>query len=220
MAKPTESYTWATDATYDADAAANKVEPGSTQRANGFERGEEPGAQHVNYHLNALGEWLGYLDVANPADPIVIMGSKLVPVDPSEWVISDLVATAVANDAQGYIRLDSELLKTGMVISKIEVLVQPGAARSTTNRIILFASRLLLDWGNPTVSSGTNLSPVGTPEDDGSTDIQAIDFVLTALPITYSEDQPLAILVQAGNDAGTNNDVIWALRITWAVSAP
>jgi len=60
--KPVSDFTWATDATYDADAAANKLEPPTVLREEGWERGEEPGAQHANHVLNAHGQWHGWAE--------------------------------------------------------------------------------------------------------------------------------------------------------------
>lgn len=64
MARPGTVATWATDTNYTGGPAvgtATKVDPTSPKRAQGWQPAEEPGAQHFNWQLNLVGQWLDWL---------------------------------------------------------------------------------------------------------------------------------------------------------------
>lgn len=174
MAEPTESYDFATDAAYDADAAANKIDLPSILREEGFERGEEPGAQHMNHLLNSFGKWLDWLrammdgteDLDTPPARTVIYHPSIFRPFILSGAGSD-VLLSVAGAGTGY-RLsitDSNvaiamplngLLPFGAGVTSIDLLIRP-STKSTTGRFSVHAVQPTFD-GSPAIGSHTEVA--------------------------------------------------------------
>lgn len=65
MAKPVQVPTWATDTNYSTGAFSGtptKTEPSTPKKARGWDPGEKPGAQSLNWWKNLTGAWLDFLN--------------------------------------------------------------------------------------------------------------------------------------------------------------
>ncbi len=230
MAEPTQDYDFATDATYDADAAANKIAPPTILREEGWERGEEPGAQHLNYIVNALGQWMDWtramfaatedLD-ATPSRTIAIAGAAFNTGDLTagpRWVTSADPRgqlTSVADSARAYLDL-RPYLPHGAVLTRVRVLATPGAARGSGFRVLVGLASFVPDFATPAAPSGAAL--FGS-DDGGAATITAIDS--GALSVTISSTTAYILEVVGGNDGGAhNNDVLWGVQLTFSDPGP
>lgn len=137
MAKPTTDPTWATDAAYDADAEPNKIEPPTVLREEGWERGEEPGAQHANYILGAHGAHIDYIHSILEADDahaipdvdraLVIHGSIFSPVrlggTPPLPAFNGSGAWEITDDDQGLWAPLNRIVPFGAQIAGVDLLM-------------------------------------------------------------------------------------------------
>lgn len=94
MTKPSEIVTWATDANYAADGDSwggtpTKVDPGAARRAEGIEPDTFP-AQWMNYHLNALGKHVEYVEGVLEATDTIPSATRtfVLPASAMQWIAS------------------------------------------------------------------------------------------------------------------------------------
>lgn len=226
--KPTSNYEWATDAAYDSDAAPNKIEPPSVLRENGWERGEEPGAQHVNEVLNAHGEWHGWaeasiddLGVATDAletftgidetNRQIRVGAHRARVERGTWIPGLIESGLSCTDDTGssgrsILRFDVsagvELPWKGTVTG-VQVQVRPGGARASGSKQL----RAILQRveANPETMAAveTTLGGTGFVEAENNGKLQLI-FLTPTSPVsingeaTSGNNHRLMVLIETG----------------------
>lgn len=232
MAAPADPR-FATDATFDLDGEtwegdANKIDPGAPRVAEGFEPTTLP-AEWLNWQLNLLGSWAYYIGASASRtlrlSPWRAWYGDNTTTDAPTWILQvfSTPLTEGQNLASGsnYARLIlplSDILPNGSTVQWIRASVKPGAARATpANRILLHRIRHTLTW--PTL--GAAVKPVtsafvSTVEtyDDGTTDAQTIEHPGNSITIDRNTYQDSVILT-AGNDAGTNRDLVYGWEITY-----
>lgn len=110
-------------------------------------------------------------------------------------------------------------LPDGAVVSKIEVLVDPGAARSGSDRMELLVVKREADWSAKTFTPTT----LGTVQDDTTAAVQIISLTLSpTITIDNTGDTSTSLLVgvSSGNDGATNLDKFHAIRVTFTDPGP
>ncbi len=228
MAAPADPR-FATDATFAADGDTwsgdpNKVDPGSGRVAEGFEPTTLP-AEWLNWQLNLLGQWAHYVGAS--ASRVLRLspwkawgGSSSVSAAPT-W-IRQVFSTgstqgfnlASGSDAAALHLCLSDFLPDGCTITRIRVAVKPGAARATTgNRMALGGFDHELTWGG-TPTSGFHRFSFSDVVDDGTTAAQILDSGTIAL-VNDRPDFQIIARCTAGNDAGTNRDLVYGWEITY-----
>lgn len=234
MAKPTDSPLWATDANYAADgdswsSTATRVDPGSTRRAEGAEPDTFP-AQWFNWIVGVQGDHIDYInDVLEATDkidavsrPIVISSADIAYDDATEWVRVDAdmggTLSSLGDDVIAYCDV-GRFLPHGATLTKVRLLVTPGAARGTVaDRVTLdMESRAHTFTGTPAQGSGTSIISAAT--DDGTANTQSIES--GTLSVTIDSETHYAVRITAGNDGGGhNNDSIYALHLVFTDPGP
>lgn len=187
MAKPTRDYTWATDATYAAgiyewSGDPTKIVPSAGERAVGWEPEHPVSAQFLNEQVSSIAEHLDYVhgviegtvDTDGVSRSIEVMTedvtlSTLTSGAP-EWYRSPTGVVSLAYGAAASIDLRKHV-PYGSVVTSIDALVSPGAARPALSRMELRLSTLDVDWSTPGVPG---FSSVASQEDDGTTSIQVV----------------------------------------------
>lgn len=124
---------------------------------------------------------------------------------------------SIVNTGIAYVSL-AHYVPPGADITAIEALVTPGSARTLANRLAFYGTQDLLDWSTPAFTASGLLVAEVFP-DDGTTNVQVVDILGsgtgTPLPYTQDDDAPLQIVVKAGNDGASNQDLFHALRVTF-----
>ena len=135
-----------------------------------------------------------------------------VPGSGTTWAFSNTSVFGSTNT--GEIRFPFRL-PAGCVISTVEVMWKPGAARTGTNRMALTVIRLTPDWASPDNAP----TPISGPHyDDGTT---ALDVIATGdLAYTTTDAEILMFSVLTGNTAASNNDRIHGFRVSYADPGP
>ena len=229
MAKPTESYDWATDAVYDEagedwDGEPTKVNPTAGRRAEGFVPASKVAADFVNYLLNAIGKWIGWFDDRFDGSGVDLDGALThtlwIGADESEdgqlntntsftlgWTFNfagaayHLVSTAGApgNEAARTFAVGRRLPRNA-TITEYGVRWKPGAARAAGDRMELALWYVDMNAG----TTAPDQNQVGTTvKDDGTTNWQtSFESGLTQA----ANKEVFYLSVISGNDAGTNAD--------------
>lgn len=231
MAAPADPR-FATDTLFAADGDTwsgdpTKADPGSARRLEGFEPTTLP-AEWLNWQLNLLGAWAFYIG-ESAARTIRLSPWRAFPAANSisaapTWILK-VISTPLTegqNLATGanYARLVlplSDILPDGSVVSWVRAAVKPGAARATpADRVLLHRIRHTVTW--PVL--GVAVTPVTSAfvssaetYDDGTTDAQTIEHpaAITIDRNTYQD----SIILTAGNDAGTNRDLVYGWEINY-----
>lgn len=230
--------TWATNANHAAGSdpwsgQPSKVEPSAGEKQVGFVPNMKPPAEWLNWLLNNFGAWLAYLatwiDEAN--DEIVYPVNKartvIVPIINAhsqldtgalEWVPSGTGRVSTVAAADMFIGLN-DILPSGAVVTAIDLMCKPGAARSGGSRITLSYYVYTMTWtGTPPTPPAS--AGIESEEDDGTTDDQVITlFPVDADLATIDKTKDYGIQIRAG--AGSfNQDVAYALRIRFNDPGP
>lgn len=113
-----------------------------------------------------------------------------------------------------------DILPDGVQITAIRALLKPGAARIGTSRMKLqLLKRRLISFSAPDAGSAVGIT--GGTNDDGTVNVQAVVETLgTAYAITKATSEFPYIEVTAGADAGTNNDWLYALQVSFTDPGP
>ena len=142
------------------------------------------------------------------------------------WTTIALVeATSQVNAARMCFDL-KQYLPSGASIQEFDIMVQPGTTRATVgNRFTATLIRNGPDWDDGgshatplNNGSATYTTALDSQTDDGMNTLQVIELTYaTALDFsTYS----YMLILQAGNDAGSNNDDVWSIRIKFNDPGP
>ena len=228
MAKPTQVISWATDATFAADADpwagdANKIDPGNARRNEGAEPDTFP-SEWFNYHLNAIGLHIEYIhdvlelvdDVAGPELEVVFRGAWLDDEGSGVTVATDGVTLRYdTNFVDAHVDI-SRFIPTGGVIVQIEALVSLGSAQTGANRMSMDLETYAPDFSTPTLGSLTAIFHADAPAT--VTGERVIDSGVISHTVLASDINLLR--VQASNGAGGATDDLRAIRITFNDPGP
>ena len=112
-----------------------------------------------------------------------------------------------------------QILPDGAVVTAIKVVVNPGTARSGSNRMIVIARHRTTTFGaSPSIGGST---AVGTDtRDDTTTNLQTISLGTISETIDKSNGKGLWVTITGGSDAGTNADTVHGLQISWTDPGP
>lgn len=231
---------WASDATFSAtgkdwDGEDTKVAPSSGRVAEGFEPEENPPAEHFNWWMNRIGQWVkwlsglaGYIDQDNAefTYPVVtlrtvhILPTAGVSPDGSWGIYSSDRGVAESGDDAEYLLFDlAQYLPSGAEITDLDVMVKPGAVRTGIQRMIVSLVRSTPDWGTPGLPTDAALASAG---DDGTIDDQVIALSVpgTANPEAHSV-RALRLAVKSGDDGGAHAaDRVYAIRVVFRDPGP
>lgn len=97
----------------------------------------------------------------------------------------------------------------GFVTFQLDVMVKPGAARSSGNRLRAWLDTMSYNWSTPGAPSS---SVYDSAEDDGTTDDQLLTISGNPTP-GVAEDWRIRLI--GGSDAGSNRDFYYGIRVTW-----
>lgn len=172
MAKPSDTFNWA-------DSGGDVVEPTSGKKDRGFVVREEPAAQHLNWLLGVIGEWLQWLDDAEDSDHLlhgVVVGkvpgsAGVIDALTSNWVFSPSRVGWVSNDvAPGKLHYGINGLLDGDRLIKARAFVKDSATAAQT--ITLKLTRI-----NPVTFTSEQIGSTATS--DNSSNRQQIEVDLT-----------------------------------------
>lgn len=228
MAAPADPR-FATDATFDADGETwasdpNKVDPGAPRIAEGFEPTTLP-AEWLNYWFNRIGAWLFYIGESASRtlriSPQRGFGTSSVQDVANCWtaeVFGDgFKVVSDANFAKLHFSI-ADMIPNGATITRIRAAVKPGAARTSTDRMSLYAWDLGVAWPTApaatpvTVSAANDLMTIDY--DDGTTAAQVLDSGAVTL-VNDRANYQIIVQIMAGNDGGSNEDEVYGLEITY-----
>jgi hypothetical protein len=142
--------------------------------------------------------------------------------DFTSWLRTDNFSVDLVSASDGVVAsLDlNTILPSGAVLNVIEVLVNPGAARTTTNRMEVHLYAFAMDFATPAAPSP---GLVDSSEDDGTTNLQVVRVPSSgslAETIDAKNSTDWVIKVQSGSDSGSNVDTIHAVRLTFDDPGP
>lgn len=223
MAKPTTNPAWATDATYDADASDNKIEPPSILREEGWERAEEPGAQHLNHVLNAHGAHLEYIHSILEADGVesipsvtrslVLSASVLTPArDGGDPLIPEWVAGAwqLTSDNQALVMALNKYVPFGAQLVGADLLMS-ASSKSTPGRLGLYLVES--DYDTPVWDAAVEIATADTSGPGPQ--------VLTVGAWLLDDpNQPLHLRYDSGAFSDASVDDIAAVRLRFVDPGP
>jgi len=244
MAVPTDEFTWATDTNHTDppetwDGTVTKTAPSAGLQATGYLPSQRPAVNTWNWLFNVVGQWIAFL--ANRFETVTGEGELVYESVVSRTVIVDLQSSqegklsntalswspslvggtpyhALLSQENSAVRIFplNSYLRHGCVITDIEVIVQPGAARATTNRVQFDFYQVVHDFVTPAIGAATI---VATDEDDGTTNTQVIGASsLTKSVVRGTTEYYVAL--RAGNTGGTNKDDIFGFRIKFNDPGP
>jgi hypothetical protein len=221
MPRPTTTIpTWATGAT----GIAATTEPTGTEKQNGWAVAQRPPAQYFNWFWNRVGAWLNYEHESRVA---MLPMSGWRPQLTTGWLpFAPSGGGSLGWQQNGgtlrYLLFPlNGIIEYGAPITKIEVMVKPGAARATQ------ADRMKLEVWEQTYNFTTPAAPAvanpsgnaGTPVDydDGTTNAQVLSLtegVDTNFDnIVVDLTKELVISIRSGNTDFL--DAVYGARITW-----
>ncbi len=233
MARPTVVYDWATNTNYSAGPASGtvtKVQPMTIVEQDGWRPDDIPPPQYQNYWQNAVAQHLDYLwdvirgaDTLDPAPSIVraYSGAIFKPHPAaawSEWINGSTGGwTSDATNSARILKTSlNAILPEGATITNLEAMVNPGAARTGTDRMLLEVRRSTWD---------TTVSP---PTDSFATPVQVYDdatanqqmIVASAISQTIDKDNTdLEVYIYSGQ-TGAAADEFLMLEITYNNPGP
>ncbi|MFW6086405.1 MAG: hypothetical protein ACODAG_04310 [Myxococcota bacterium] len=168
------------------------------------------------------GEWLyrdGNGDPAPKARTVVPHLLDAHPLEEGEWARHEAGGThlfEMESQADGAFLYVPLRLPVGAVLTQADAMVQPGAARSGTSRMDLRWAYREMSGSIPDHTTAPTSSG-NFAKDDGTTDAQ----VLSITPnLTIEAGREYYLRVQAGNDAGTNTDVVRGFEIQFDDPGP
>lgn len=108
-------------------------------------------------------------------------------------------------------------LPGGCVVTGIDVIVTPGAARSSPNRMTAVLTRINADYSTP----GSSVESFGTSaEDDGTTGAQLLQQTGLSVTLSSRDSKAYAIRVFSGNTGSSAADKIHGVRVHYNDPGP
>lgn len=133
----------------------------------------------------------------------------------SEWSQNVAGVRSKVNDAEMIHVIDGSHVPHGVTVTKLEMMLQMGATRAgPTLRTRVLITRANYDWATPLTGNAFMNSAVFIAAANVTT-LQVLDITISELPFAWDQNRPLFFDWRAGNDGATNNDDLYALRVTW-----
>lgn len=228
MTKPTEPYDWATNASYAGGpdiGTDTKIEPPTVTVEDGWRGNQKPPPQYQNHWQNAIAKTVDYVHGVLEATDSPPAVSRVVVLSPAA-AMQNPAAGVTSNHWQGLGTKIQSLVNTagaiipfelphGAILTALEILVNPGAARTSGNNMAAVVTKSTPDFVTPALSTSNVVSLF---EDDTTTNLQ----VMTpgALAITIDSESFYVINISAGNTAAASPDTIEAIRLTFTDPGP
>jgi len=229
---------WSTDTNYPAGADpwngnATRVAPSAGQHSAGLEPGDTLPAPWWNYFIGRLTAWVAYLRgfvnevtdeliYPNPlARTLILSPSAFEQSISATWEAPGGVFTTGARgslvDGAVLVADLSKIIPAGCTLSSVEVLLNPGAARTGGDRVAVDILEQTPNFAVPAAyGTGTSL---GTAYDDGSSSTQLV--TLAAVDEMLVSTNTLQLHIYSGQDAGAHaQDVIYAVRLSILETSP
>jgi hypothetical protein len=233
MPAPSDSPEFATSANFTVDGDAwggdpTKADPGAPRKAEGFEPSTLP-AEWLNWVLNNHGAWAVWLEDerarldAYCADTGVVLPAAQTHTRYMAAVSWRSVSGtgAYTHASQPFWTLSTNLAQLSMDISRvlpraasirrIAAVVNPGAARTGTDRMILELIGHTVDtpFGTPSIS----FTVAASQRDDTTTAQQSIVIDLSGSPVPVTDAEDWTLTLTAGTDAAANNDLAYMVIV-------
>ena len=218
---------WATNTNHAAGSdpwsgLATKVDPGAGVYATGFIPDQQPPAEWFNYLFNLYSDWIQWLESWRTGDGVTrsIFLSALEGVNASgaSWAFTSAVASSAGDNEEMQFFLTGKL-PHGATVTRVAARVDPGAARSTTDRMEIRMYKTTPDIEN--VGSGTvsQVTVVSAVEDDGTSNQQTIES--TGLSLSISDDGVYSLSIRSGDDGGAHaSDSLYGCVIEYTDPGP
>lgn len=133
----------------------------------------------------------------------------------SEWSQNVAGVRSKVNSAELIHVIDGSHVPHGVTVTKLEMMLQMGALRAGASlRTKVLITRANYDWATPATGNAFMNSALFISAANVIT-LQVLDIAISELPFVWEHDRPLFFDWRAGNDGGTNNDDLFALRVTW-----
>lgn len=123
----------------------------------------------------------------------------------------------VSSNSLGYFAVLSSFLPDGAVVTRVRYMVDPGVARSGTNRTRMVIGKQALSFGTPSIGSFTSVADV---YDNAAATLQVISSGTISETINKAGGSALVAQFSAGNDAATNPDEFYGVEIQWTDPGP
>lgn len=135
-----------------------------------------------------------------------------------QWKLtnSGFTRESAVNSATGWLPITGPWLPHGAVLTKVEVIADPGAARAGANRMLFRLRERTPNYVTPSVAAPATIGV--DQNDDATANIQVITWGTLNIAITSGKE--IVMNVTAGNDAGTNVDKIESVRVTFTDPGP
>jgi len=228
MTKPTLTYDWATGLSYvggpDIGTPTKVQAPGVTE-ADGWRGEQYPPPQYQNFWQSAIAQNVDYIHgVLEAADTIPAVTRQLTVsaldamqnpsagVTSNEWQALGTRIQSLVDNAGCMIPIR---LPHGSTLTLLELLVDPGAARTSPNTMVAVVTRNTPDWVTPANATST---VVALFEDDETSNLQVMSSGVISVAIT--SDSLFAINLAAGNTAAASPDAVHAIRYTFTDPGP
>ena len=225
--------TIASDTTYSApgedwDGADTKVAPTVAIETQGYVPNDPRPADVDNYMFDNLAQWSTFFKNALAA---LFNGSTFTypgtVTRTRRWSFghfelpgaSTAVRTTAGNGPLCILTTDrgsafrEVIIPHGATITTISVRVTPGIGRTLTDRMYFQAFEMTAD------STGTDFTALASTQYQANTAV-AQTLTATGLSKVVDATKPITINVTGGNDAGTNNDRIHWVDVTWTEPGP
>jgi hypothetical protein len=230
----------ATDTNYDAagedwHGTPTKATTSVAVQAQGFVPGDLRLPMFDNFLFYWIKAWILYLvayvaELADRLDPVTPT-TRTITIDPCRAIRSDAAGapnanweidgagqlTAITNGASLEISLDG-ILPDSAVITKLEALVNPGEPRVGGSRMHIYIAERTINWTTPL--AGSSAPAISFAYDDTTTNLQVLPTPTIAYTIAKSSGKLAWIVVAAGDSAGTFNDVLYGIRVTFTDPGP
>lgn len=220
--RPTKTAQWDSNDT-------NSTEPATSYMEDGWSDGEIPPAAWWNWVWQLNANWIAYLAAiidsneehtyqSTKSRTLVIPGQEIRPGLDGSWQIplnADGGIRADTDSSFAYLPLNRRL-PSGATLQTVEVLVTPGAARAGGNRMEVFLQNSTPDFATP---GAPTEATIDNQEDDGTTNDQVITLSSLAEAVDNEADS-LWLAFESGNNASSNPDFVWAVRLTFDDAGP
>lgn len=229
MAKPTDSETFATDATFAADGDAwsgdpVRVDPGVARRDEGFEPDLLP-AEWINHEIGVHGDHIEYIhDVLNATDIIpavartIIVGPLRLNHQSPDWDVEAVSrSNLIAVTASAFASMDlSRFVPTGATITLVRAMIFSGSgARAPGSRWSMRLDTMTPNYTTPAIGAVTL---VASDEDDGTLSSQLL--TTGAISLAMSAGDHVILSFKAPTPVVNPTDQVQSIEITFTDPGP
>lgn len=134
------------------------------------------------------------------------------------WTFTPTALTATGASAYATVSLNlSKHVPDGATITRVRALVDPGAARTGSNRMTLALYERVFGFASPSVPAATQRF---IAYDNATGSLQSIDSGTISVAVSRNSGQALLLWLSCGNDANVNYDAVYGFEITWTDPGP